>query len=117
MAFNANLETNNGIATITLSGELDGSTAGDFKAEVEKAATEKPKLLVLMMEELEFMASAGLRVLIFAKQKMGAGVDIYMVSVQEMVLETITKTGFDQSVYLLDDKAALDQKLSELEAV
>lgn len=118
MAFDATLETtSSGIAKITLSGELDGSTAGDFKVKVEEAAQQKPKGLVLMMEELEFMASAGLRVLIFAKQKMGAGVDIYMVSVQEMVLETITKTGFDQSVYLLDDEGALNQKLAELEAV
>ncbi|NES70963.1 MAG: anti-anti-sigma factor, partial [Okeania sp. SIO2D1] len=37
------------------------------------------------------------------KQKMGTGVDIYMVGVQEMVLDTIKKTGFDQSIYLLDE--------------
>ena len=56
-----------------------------------------------MMHDLEFMASAGLRVLIFAKQQMKEGVDIYMVGVQDLVKETITKTGFDQSVYLLDE--------------
>ncbi|MGK7920977.1 MAG: anti-sigma factor antagonist, partial [Trichodesmium sp.] len=74
-----------------------------FKTKVEEAAATSPKRLVLMMQDLEFMASAGLRVLIFAKQKMGTGVDIYMVGVQEMVLDTIKKTGFDQSVYLLDE--------------
>ncbi|MGB3514101.1 MAG: anti-sigma factor antagonist [Microcoleaceae cyanobacterium] len=104
MAFEANLETtDSGIAKITLSGELDGSTASDFKAKVEEAAAQNPKRLVLIMNDLEYMASAGLRVLIFSKQKMGTGVDIYMVGVQEMVLDTIKKTGFDQSVYLLDE--------------
>ncbi|NEN88330.1 MULTISPECIES: anti-sigma factor antagonist [unclassified Okeania] len=103
MAFTANLETTNGIAKITLSGELDGSTAPAFKEKVEEAAAENPKRLVLMMNDLEYMASAGLRVLIFSKQKMGTGVDIYMVGVQEMVLDTIKKTGFDQSIYLLDE--------------
>ncbi|NES74407.1 MULTISPECIES: anti-sigma factor antagonist [Okeania] len=103
MAFTANLETTNGIAKITLSGELDGSTAPAFKEKVEEAAAESPKRLVLMMNDLEYMASAGLRVLIFSKQKMGTGVDIYMVGVQEMVLDTIKKTGFDQSIYLLDE--------------
>ena len=103
MAFTATLETTNGIAKITLSGELDGSTAPAFKQKVEEAAAENPKRLVLIMNDLEYMASAGLRVLIFSKQKMGTGVDIYMVGVQEMVLDTIKKTGFDQSIYLLDE--------------
>ena len=103
MAFNATVEDNNGIVKIALSGELDASTAPDFKTAVEEAAALNPKRLVLIMNDLEYMASAGLRVLIFAKQKMGASVDIYMVGVQEMVLDTIQKTGFDQSVYLLDE--------------
>lgn len=103
MAFEANLETTNNIAKITLSGELDAATAPTFKEKVEAAAAETPKKLVLMMNDLEYMASAGLRVLIFAKQKMPKDVDIYMIGVQETVMDTITKTGFDQSVYLLDE--------------
>ncbi|HEY9797791.1 MAG TPA: anti-sigma factor antagonist [Leptolyngbyaceae cyanobacterium] len=103
MAFDAILETSNDIATITLSGELDASTAAVFKEQVEKAATQKVKRLVLMMQNLGFMASAGLRVLIFAKQKMGADADIYIVGAQEMVMDTLNKTGYDQSVIVLDE--------------
>ncbi|AFZ57766.1 anti-sigma factor antagonist [Anabaena cylindrica FACHB-243] len=103
MAFNATLETSDDIAKITLSGELDASTASELKAKVEEAAAQNPKSLVLMMADLEYMASAGLRVLIFAKQKMGA-VDIYIVGAQkDTVLETIIKTGFHHSVILLDE--------------
>ena len=103
MAFTADLEIiKDSFVKITLSGELDGATAADFKTKVEEAAAKKPTKLFLMMQDLEFMASAGLRVLIFAKQKMGTGVDICMVGVQEMVMDTIKKTGFDQSVYLLE---------------
>lgn len=100
MALNTTLETKEGIATITLSGDLDASTASVFKAEVEAAAATNPKRLVLMMQDLEYMASAGLRVLIFAKQKMGVNVDIYIVGPQEMVLDTLKKTGYDQSVFV-----------------
>lgn len=104
MAFTADLETiKDNIAKITLSGELDASTAPAFKTKVEEAAASKPKRLVLQMEGLEYMASAGLRVLIFAKQKMGSDVDIYVIAPQEMVLDTIQKTGFDHSVYILDE--------------
>lgn len=103
MAFNATLETTNGIAKITLSGELDASTASLFKEQVEKAASHKVKRLVLMMQDLDYMASAGLRVLIFTKQKMGADTDIYVVGAQEMVIDTLNKTGFAQGVIMLDE--------------
>ncbi|MDJ0715207.1 MAG: anti-sigma factor antagonist [Prochloraceae cyanobacterium] len=102
MTFNATSAITNNIALITLVGELDGATASVFKAEVEKAAAAEIKKLVLIMSNLEYMASAGLRVLIFAKQKMGAGVDIYLVSPQETVLDTIEKTGFHHSVIIMD---------------
>lgn len=108
MAFNATLETSKDTAKITLSGELDASSAPLFKTEVDKAAAENPKRLVLLMQDLEYMASAGLRVLIFAKQKMGANSDIYIVSPQEMVKDTLSKTGFDQSVIVVDEYDATE---------
>jgi anti-anti-sigma factor len=104
MAFNADLEiTDQGIAKITLVGELDGSVAGQFKDRVQEATDQNAKRLVLLMKNLDFMSSAGLRVLVFAKQKMGADVDIYMVGVQEDVLEPIKMTGLDRSVILVDE--------------
>ncbi len=103
MAFSADLETKGVVAIIKLKGELDASTAPTFKESVEKASAASIKRLVLDMQGLEYMASAGLRVLIFAKQKMGADADIYLIAPQEMVLETIEKTGYSQSVIILDE--------------
>ena len=108
MAFSATLETKNTAAIITLSGELDASTASIFKDEVEKAAAKKVQTLVLMMKDLEYMSSAGLRVLIYTKQKMGVNSDIYVVSPQEMVEETLEKTGFIQSVIVVRDLAEIE---------
>ena len=82
MTFSATLETNNGIAKITLSGELDRKVAPVFQEQVEKAAAQGVQALVLLMQDLEYMASAGLRVLIFAKQQMGANVTLYVVGAQ-----------------------------------
>lgn len=109
MAFNAALGTIT--AKITLSGELDASSAPIFKMEVDKAKASNPKRLVLMMQDLEYMSSAGLRVLIYAKQKMGADVDIYVIGAQEMVIDTLQKTGFDQAVIVVDeyDEAQLEK--------
>jgi anti-anti-sigma factor len=103
MTFSATLETNNGIAKITLSGELDRKVSPVFQEQVEKAAAQGVHALVLLMQDLEYMASAGLRVLIFAKQQMGANVTLYVVGAQEIVVDTIEKTGFDQSVVMLPE--------------
>lgn len=102
MSLDISLVVENDVAKITLVGELDGSNASDFKAKIEEAAAAEAKKLVLFMSELEFMASAGLRVLVFSKQKMGAGVDVYVIGAQEMILETIEKTGLNHSVIIQD---------------
>jgi anti-anti-sigma factor len=104
MAFNVTLEmAAQDIAKITLSGELDAIAAPAFRAEIEHATVRQAKRLVLVMPELSYMSSAGLRALVFARQKMGADVDIYIVGAQESVLETIQMTGFHHSVILLDN--------------
>lgn len=102
MAFDVSTEQKNGIAKVTLAGELDAASAGEFRSAIEALAPEQPRRLVLMMNKLTFMASAGLRVLVFAKQKMGGNVDIYVVGAHDAVLETIEMTGFHHSVVLLD---------------
>jgi anti-anti-sigma factor len=100
MAFDAILAMTDSVAKITLSGSLDAGSATRFKEVIESAAVQTPSRLVLLMEDLEFLASAGLRVLIFAKQKMGAGVDIYVVGSQGPVLGTLEMSGFHHSVYI-----------------
>jgi anti-anti-sigma factor len=102
MAFNSHIEIASDIARITMAGELDAAVAPLFRSQVEQAAQAKAKRLVLMMQDLSYMSSAGLRALVYAKQKMGANVDIYMVGVQDSVQETLTMIGFRDSVILLD---------------
>ncbi|MCW2667120.1 MAG: anti-sigma-factor antagonist [Frankiales bacterium] len=100
MPFDATLSTEGQVATITLTGELDAAAAPAFRARIEEAAGASPERLVLMAERLSYMSSAGLRSLVFAKQKMGQAVDIYIVAAQDPVIETIRLTGFDHSVIM-----------------
>ncbi len=102
MSFTSDLTIDNDTATINLNGELDASVAGDFKTKVEEASTKEIKTLVLDMSNLEYMSSAGLRVLVFAKQKMGTGVDVNVLKPQEMVLETIRKAGLHHSLNIVE---------------
>ncbi len=103
MALTATLEmTEKKVAKITLAGELDANVAAQFKEKVEEAAKQGAKRLALLLKDLEYIASAGIRVLIFAKQKMGSGVDILVVEPQEQIKETLEMTGLLYSVEVLD---------------
>jgi anti-sigma B factor antagonist len=106
MGFNVSVEQGSGEAIIKLSGELDAATAPQFKEAIEQAAEAKPRRLVFLMGELEFMASAGLRVLIFARQKMGSGVSLYVIGSHGPVLNTLTMSGFHHSVHMQDTYAS-----------
>jgi anti-anti-sigma factor len=90
------------VAEITLSGELDATSAPRFQQELEAAAAGRPTRLVLHVEGLCYMASAGIRMLIFAKQRLGLALDVYVVAPQEPVLETLRRTGLHHSVLIVD---------------
>jgi anti-anti-sigma factor len=102
MAFDAVLNIENGIAKVTLTGELDASVASVFQEKIHQAASANAQKLVLLVQDLTYMSSAGLRTLVFAKQKMGAQVKIYLIGTQEQVVEPIRQTGFHYSVIMLD---------------
>ena len=102
MAFSINTEIKGEAAVLTLGGELDAAAANEFRSAVEQAAESNPSRVALVIDGLTFMASAGLRVLVFAKQKMPADVDLYIVGAHDAVKETITMTGFHYSSIMLD---------------
>ena len=92
-------------ARIALTGELDGSTAPALRTEVDQVLSGKPAQLVLQVEKLTFMASAGLRILIFAKQKQ-PNLKIYLVKPQPAIVDTLHKTGFYDGVFVTDVEPA-----------
>ena len=102
MAFKIDTVLDEEVARMTLVGELDSLSARVFQTEIEKIATKPIEALVLDMEKLDFMSSAGLRVLIFSKQKIGPKLSIYIVKPQELIVDTLEKTGLHHSVTIVD---------------
>jgi len=88
---------------LQLAGELDGASAPSVRTEVEQLLTHKLDRLVLQVEQLTFMASAGLRIIIFAKQRQPQ-LKIYVIRPQEPIVETLRKTGFYDAVYVQDSE-------------
>jgi anti-anti-sigma factor len=98
MAFTAALRTRPGMVILDLEGDLDSTTAPEFRSRIEEAAAVDPDTLVVDMTRLAYLSSAGLRGLVFARQKMGLDTLLVLVGANEAVTETIRLTGFDHSV-------------------
>ena len=102
MSFSINTEFSENVAIFTLSGSLDSSTAHELDTKVREIIPKNPEKLVMDMKKLDFMASAGLRVIIFAKQKLGPSVSLILVKPQEQIVETLKMTGLIHSVHIVD---------------
>jgi anti-anti-sigma factor len=103
MSFTVTSTFANGVAQFTLAGRLDANTAPQFKTEIEKLAAERPSVVALFVQDLEYMASAGIRMLVFTKQKLGAQTDIYVIGAQPQIISTLEMTGVDKSVILTNE--------------
>jgi anti-anti-sigma factor len=102
MTFSASLSLQDSSAVIELEGELDSSTAPAFRSTIERVVGSDVDTLVLEMTKLDYMSSAGLRGLVFARQKMGDGVEIVLVNPNSVVAQTIQLVGLNHSVTIRD---------------
>lgn len=106
MTFDITLHLEQRAASIRLVGELDSRAAPRVQELINEAAGHELDRLVLLMSELTYLSSAGLRCLVLAHQMMGRGVDIVLVGTRPEVAETIQLTGFDRSVTMQDPASA-----------
>lgn len=102
MVFNASATTKDSTAIISMEGDLDATTASVFQQNVDQVIGPNLKRLVLDMTNLGYLSSAGLRQLIYARQKMSDEVRVVLVGANERVAKTIRLVGFDQSVTFSD---------------
>ena len=90
------------ITKVKLSGKLDAVNAPVLMEELKSLIGQNVKKIVFYANELEYISSAGLRTIIFAKQKLGADVEVYMIRAQEAVSDVIKMSGLDNFLYLQD---------------
>ena len=79
--------------TIALEGRLDTSTAPELEAELN-AILDGVKQLVLDMEQLLYLSSAGLRVVLAAQKRMNKQGQMVVRHVNETIMEVFEVTGF-----------------------
>lgn len=81
------------VNTIVLSGRLDTVTAPQLEAEFEKILSDSDAL-VLDMANLEYISSAGLRVILKAQKAMNTKGTMKLIHVGESIMEVFDITGF-----------------------
>ena len=79
---------------LALEGRLDTTTAPALENEL-KASLEGVTELVLDFEKLEYISSAGLRVLLAAQKAMAKKGTMKLIHVNETVMEVLDITGFN----------------------
>lgn len=79
--------------TIQLEGRLDTTTAPQLEEEL-KASLDGVKKLVMDFEKLDYLSSAGLRVLLSAQKTMNKQGEMVIRSVNETISEIFEVTGF-----------------------
>jgi anti-anti-sigma factor len=102
MTFSASLSTRAEVAVIKANGDLDAISAAMFREKIDAAAESAPAQLVLDVRRLRYISSAGLRQLVYARQKMPDDVSITLVGASDDVAKTIRLVGLDQSMIFTD---------------
>ena len=92
--------TENNSIILAVSGELTAVTSEQLNIAI-KAAIEETKCLMLDFKELEYVASAGLRVILETKKSLDAkGGEFIIRNVCEAVMEVFEITGFSDILRL-----------------
>ncbi|MBR2705819.1 MAG: STAS domain-containing protein [Mogibacterium sp.] len=79
--------------TVALTGRLDTVTAPELESELASSLDDVENL-VIDMTDLEYISSAGLRVLLTAQKTMNQKGSMKLINVNETVMEIFDVTGF-----------------------
>ena len=92
------------VSKIKLHGHIDASIAPTLMEELKPLIAQKDKVkkLVFYADELEYIASAGIRAVVFAKQKLGGKVQVYLIGASDIILDVFKMTGIDKFLTIQD---------------
>lgn len=89
-----------GIAVVSVGGEIDLSTAPAFEAAIAGALDDDPSVLVIDLSEVSFMASVGLRILAATYEKVSKSVHVAVVAGNAATNRPMQLTGLDKVLSL-----------------
>ena len=102
MALTIEVVQNDVHVTITLAGDVDTKTAPELLSKLVALELNVLEQLRLDLKAVNFVSSAGLRAIVFAKQKMPHESTLYVIGASEQIIETITKTGLGNAIKIVE---------------
>jgi anti-anti-sigma factor len=106
--FAVTIEQRAGGVHVTMSGELDISTAQRLEDDLRRVEADRPELIVLDLQRLSFMDSTGLRLLITADMRARQeGRRVVIVQGNEMVQRVMRLTRLDERLDIVEDASAV----------
>lgn len=99
--FSFDVKKNGSDVAVDLKGRLDAVVAPKLHEAMSKIYDQKVTNVTLNAKELEYISSAGLRVIVMAKQKLGADVNLYLKDASDEVKSVMELTGFADFVEMI----------------
>ena len=86
-------EINDKVMDLYIVGSVETTTAPILEKEVKESINDVDEV-VLHLDELEYISSAGLRVLLMAKKGLGSRGDVVVKNANDSIMEIFEVTGF-----------------------
>ena len=86
-------ETKDTTLIVKVSGRIDTTTSPDLEAEL-KSSLDGVETLIFDFQDVEYISSAGLRVLLFAQKTMNKQGSMKLICVRSEIMEIFEVTGF-----------------------
>ena len=102
MALSINVEPQETHVSIFLVGQVDTKSAPELLETLTQIGLHELAELRIHATELSFLSSAGLRALVFAKQKMPHTSRLVLVGGSEEIKATVIRTGLGSAVMIVD---------------
>lgn len=94
---------NNDVDVLAVSGRIDATTSPDFEARLLEVASAAEAGVVLDFNQVDYVSSAGLRVLLVGVRALGGSPQMLVVArPSDNVKEVITLTGFQKLLTICD---------------
>lgn len=99
------LEQQDAISVFKINGRLDSNTSQGFEEKIFNAITDGSKQMVIDFKEIDYISSAGLRVILKATKALNREKGkIMLCSMQDYVKEVFEIAGFDAFLPIVEDR-------------